>query len=116
MDLVDHHSFLGLDLLLRKCREGGKLEKKGSRLAEVFLEHCRVENDLLLGGERVKLPAQTVEVAVYCRSTSLLRAFEYGMFGEMGYSAMVACLIPCPAFDAEGTISHGRTASFDGIL
>ena len=116
LDLVDDHTLLSLDLLLRKCRTCGKLKKQRGRLAQILFQNRRVEYNLFLCRERIQLATQTIEITIYDRGTFLCCSLEQRVLREMCYAAVISCFVPCPAFDAEGTISHGRSAFLHCIL
>ena len=106
MNLVNHNSFFGLDLMLRECRAGGELKKKGCCLAQIFLEHCGVKYDFLLGGKCVQFTSESLKVTVDYGCTPLSSTLEEGMLGKMGYAFVEASLISCAAMYAEGAISY----------
>ena len=45
-----------------------------------------MDRRILLGGEGVEFAAEVFEPAVHLVSLAVLRAFEQGVFGEMGQS------------------------------
>ena len=66
-----------------------------------------MENDFLLCRECVELASEPVKITVYHRGAFLMCALENSVFREVGYPAMEALLVPCTAFDAQCTVSHG---------
>ena len=74
-----------------------------------------MDDDLLLGRIGVQFAAQPFQVAVDGGGALAARAFEKGMFGEMGDAGMVAVFVTGAAADAEGAICHGVAATADGI-
>ena len=116
MYLVDHHTFLGVYLMLGKCRARCKFEQKGCRLLKVLLEDRRMEHNLFLGSEGIQLTSQAVEVTVYDRGASAAGSLENSVFHEMGDPAVEPFLIPGAALYAQGAIAYSRAASLDSIL
>jgi hypothetical protein len=115
MNLIYDYTFFCLDFMLRECRAGGKLKKKGCCLAQVFFKHGGVKYDLLLGGKGIEFASEALKITVYDRCASLGRTLEQGMLGEVGYSFVVTRFVSCAAMYAEGAISDSRTAALDGI-
>ena len=116
MYLIYDHTFFCLNLVFGKGRTCGKFEQKGGRLRQVFLEHGRMEDDLLLGGERIQFASETVQISVDYGCASALGAFEYGVFDEVGDSGVESLLVARAASDAQCAICYGQSASLDCIL
>ena len=91
--------------MFRKGRLSRKLKNQTHGLAEVFLQYSGMEYDLLLCGESIELATQFIKVTVYDRSTSVLCAFEDGVFYEMCYAIVEPLFISCSTSYAEGAVS-----------
>ncbi len=114
-NLVQHHTAFRLYLLVREGGLGGQFKQQARRLAQVFLEHGGMQDNLLLGGVGVEFAAQPVQVTADNGRAFAPGAAEQGMFHKVGDSGRVFSLVPGPAADGEGAVRYRSSALADGI-
>ena len=75
-----------------------------------------MQDNLLLGRERVQFASELIQISVDYRCASFGCAFENSMFDKMRYATVEPSFIACAAFDAEGAIGDRGDSLLDGIL
>ena len=93
-----------------KSRMEGDVGDQLHSLRKVASQGRGVDRRILLGGEGVEFAAEVFEPAVHLVSLAVLRAFEQGVFGEMGQSELILQLVAASGVYQQGAV---RDVAFD---
>lgn len=110
IDFVVDDLLLFFQFPVGKSRMEGDVGDQLHSLRKVASQGRGVDRRILLGGEGVEFAAEVFEPAVHLVSLAVLRAFEQGVFGEMGQSELILQLVAASGVYQQGAV---RDVAFD---